>query len=163
SDVFACLVELDRDDGDWTIGERIAAEPLRDLGDPARTHDPAHMSQYWYLPIIPETDMGGVHKNSVIASHAAYLVVAGGAGPLGDVIVTGVGDAAVRDVWWRASTFYIGPSARFADFAEATVAAAEDLYGDLSDEARSVADAWRAVGVRSATASATRSASFTQS
>jgi Zn-dependent metalloprotease len=146
SDVFACLVELDRNDGNWTIGEDVAAMPLRDLEEPARTHNPAHMSQFVRLPLTPAGDMGGVHVNSTIPSHAAYLVAYGGAFPLGGGTVKGLGDAKMRDIWWRAVTTYLGPRARFADFAEATRAAAEDLYGDGA-EVRTVETAWRAVGV----------------
>jgi thermolysin len=152
SDVFGVLVERDRerDRANWTVGERVASRPLRDLSDPARTGQPAHMKDYVRLRPVPEEDMGGVHTNSTIPSHAAYLLAVGGEGPLHDVTVRGIGEAALRDIWWRAATVYLGPRARFADFAEATVVAAEDLHGAGSSEVEAVRAAWRAVGVRPA-------------
>jgi Zn-dependent metalloprotease len=146
SDVFACLVEMDRNDGNWTIGEDVAARPLRDLADPAKTGNPAHMSRYVHLPITPDNDMGGVHMNSTIPSHAAFLVSDGGPFPMGGGVVTAIGDAKMQAIWWRAASVYLGPRARFADFAAATRAAAEDLYGD-GPEVATVDTAWRAVGV----------------
>jgi Zn-dependent metalloprotease len=139
SDVFGCLVELERGDGNWTIGEAVARPALRDLEHPERMKDPAHMRDYVNLPNTPDYDMGGVHVNSTIPSHAAYLVAIGGAVP-------GIGVAKMRDIWWRAATMYLTPRSRFADLAEATRAAAQDLFGD-GLEVDTVEAAWRAVGV----------------
>ena len=52
---------------------------------------------YVHLPLTPDFDMGGVHVNSTIPSHAAYLVAIGG-------VVHGIGVAKMRDIWWRAAT-----------------------------------------------------------
>src|SRR5262249_5965503 len=146
SDVFGCLVEQDRRDGNWTVGEDVAAMPLRDLAYPTRTQNPAHMKDFVHLPLTPENDMGGVHLNSTIPSHAAYLVAVGGKFPVAVGTVKGIGKAKLREIWWRAATTYLGPRARFADFAEATRAAAEDLYGGGA-EVDAVEAAWHAVGV----------------
>lgn len=145
SDVFACWVELQHQTGNWTIGEQLGLDPMRSLTDPHRTGHPAHMSEYRYLPLTPEYDMGGVHVNSTIPSHAAYLVAVGGA-PLGRLFVPGIGIEKMRAIWWHAMRTYVGPRSDFADFAEATRAAAEDLFGD-GDEAIAVETAWHAVGV----------------
>jgi Zn-dependent metalloprotease len=50
-------------------------------------------------------------------------------------------------IWYRALTLYVGRRARFVDFAEATLAAAADLYGEAGAERETVARAWQAVGV----------------
>ncbi len=135
SDVFACFVERRAGDGDWTIGEDVVSPPLRDLARPWRTGLPAHMREYVYLPPTPEADMGGVHINSTIPSHAAYLVA------------DRIGLAKTRRIWYRAASVYLTPYAEFAEFAAATRAAAEDLYGGDSDAAGAVDATWRAVGV----------------
>jgi bacillolysin len=72
SDVFAAMT--DADGNEWQIGEEsftpsVAGDALRDMANPAAAGDPAHMNQYvntWY-------DNGGVHTNSGIPNHAAYL------------------------------------------------------------------------------------------
>jgi bacillolysin len=130
SDVFGTFVELRAGHGNWTIGEAVAPEPLRDLARPA------HMSEYVHLPLDPEHDMGGVHTNSVIPSHAAYLVA------------QRLGVTKTRAIWYRAATVYLSPRAGFADFARATHAAAEDLYGASSAAVAGVDAAWQAVGVQ---------------
>lgn len=149
SDVFAVFVELYAGGGDWTIGEAIADPPLRDLEDPSRVGLPSHMDEYVDWPLDPEHDMGGVHVNSSIPSHAAWLLAKGGTHRLSRVKVTGIGVAKTRRIWYRAASLYLGPWAGFEDFAAATITAAEDLYGADSAAARSVASAWRAVGVES--------------
>jgi bacillolysin/neutral peptidase B len=57
----------------WEIGSgfRAGGLPLRDMRDPTRTGDPAHMDQYVNTP----QDNGGVHTNSNIHNKAAYNVL----------------------------------------------------------------------------------------
>lgn len=147
SDVFATFVEMRADGGDWTIGEDAMDPPLRDLADPWASGLPSHMSEYVHLPLRPETDMGGVHVNSTIPSHAAYLVAVGGRHRRSGVRVNGIGVARTRRIWYRAATVYLGPAAGFSEFAVATLAAAEDLHGPGSQPVAAVEAAWRAVGV----------------
>jgi bacillolysin len=128
SDVFAVFVERHGGSRDWTIGEALG-DPFRDLSRPA------HMRDFVDLPYTPEEDMGGVHANSVIPSHAAYLVA------------KAIGPRPTALIWSRAVRLYTGPAARFADFAEATRAAAVDLHGARSSQVDAVDQAWDAVGV----------------
>jgi Zn-dependent metalloprotease len=130
----------------WLLGEDIG-EPMRDLEAPWTLDQPAHMSEYVRLPATPAGDMGGVHVNSTIPSHAAFLVAEGGTHPRSHIVVSGLGIDAMRTIWWRAITMYLAPRARFRDFAAATRTAAEDLFGEKSREVTSVTAAWRAVGV----------------
>jgi Zn-dependent metalloprotease len=148
SDVFATFVELDVAAGNWTVGEGVTTPAIRDLARPERTGSPEHMSQYVQLPNDARHDMGGVHVNSTIPSHAAYLLAMGGVSAVSGLRVPAIGVVATRRIWWRAATRYLGARARFADFAEATRAAAEDLFGKRAAEVKAVEAAWTAVGVR---------------
>jgi bacillolysin/neutral peptidase B len=82
SDIFGILVknwEANDPDGgdvtnwDWEFGAGLGANglPLRDMSDPTRTGDPAHMNDYH----VTAQDEGGVHTNSNIHNKAAYNVL----------------------------------------------------------------------------------------
>jgi Zn-dependent metalloprotease len=131
SDVFACFI-----DGDWQIAEAVyhpsgRPQPLRDLADPHATNNPASLSEW----VATADDNGGIHVNSTIASHAAYLMTQGAHALPAKVVET---------IWYRALTRYLHARADFADAADATLAAARDLGGDAESAVR---DAWSAVGV----------------
>jgi Zn-dependent metalloprotease len=104
------------------------ARALRDVADPHASENPASMSEY----VQTTADNGGVHANSTIVSHAAYLMAQ--KLPL----------ATVEKIWYRALSRYLHASANFADAADATVSAAHDLGGGAD---KVVAEAWVAVGV----------------
>lgn len=57
----------------WEIGSNLGHgnRPLRDMRDPGRTGEPAHMDQYSTHP----ADNGGVHTNSNIHNKAAYVLL----------------------------------------------------------------------------------------
>jgi bacillolysin len=57
----------------WEIGSGLgkAGLPLRDMSDPKRTEDPAHMDNY----LNTMDDNGGVHTNSNIHNKAAFNVL----------------------------------------------------------------------------------------
>lgn len=80
SDIFGIIIKNwygpSRDNvtlWNWEMGEGLGKGglPLRDLRDPSRTKDPAHMKDYKKGP----ADHGGVHTNSNIHNHAAYNVL----------------------------------------------------------------------------------------
>lgn len=141
SDIFGCLVEQRaRDRSDWQLGETVyhpggRAQPLRDLAMPHRTMNPATMQEY----VDTVDDNGGIHLNSTIVSHAAYLMSEGAVRG-----VRGLGADKVERIWYRALTRYLTSQATFADAADATVAAASDLGGGQETAVRA---AWSAVGV----------------
>ena len=151
SDVFACFVEHQARDGsgNWRIGEDVLLSDgarrhgMRDLADPHSTHDPAHVSE----ARLVIDDRGGVHVNSTIAAHAAFLMTEGGSDVVSSVRVDGIGREEAERIWYRGLTRYLGPWSAFREAAEATVAAARDLHGAGSAEVRSVTAAWQAVGV----------------
>jgi len=104
------------------------ATAMRDVADPHASNNPASMSEY----VQTTADNGGVHVNSTIVSHAAYLMAR--KLPL----------ATVQKIWYRALTRYLHASADFADAADATLLAARDLGSGVETAVRA---AWVAVGV----------------
>jgi len=78
SDIFGIIIRNwdqgeNRDTWDWEIGAGIGPGglPLRDMSDPTRTNDPAHMRDY----VSTTRDSGGVHTNSNIHNKAAFNVL----------------------------------------------------------------------------------------
>jgi bacillolysin len=131
SDIFGCFVE-----GNWQIGEAVyhpggRARPMRDVAHPHETDNPQTMEEY----VVGPDDHGGVHVNSTIASHAAYLMTQG---------PNRLPVATVEKIWYRALVRYLHARAKFRDAADATLAAARDLGSNAEETVR---DAWRAVGV----------------
>jgi Zn-dependent metalloprotease len=131
SDIFGCFVE-----GNWQMGEAIYhpsghAAAMRDIAHPHLSNNPERMSEYVDSP----ADNGGVHVNSTIVSHAAYLMTEG---------AHHLPAQLVQKIWYRALTRYLHSSANFADAADATLAAARDFGGDTE---LIVHDAWSLVGV----------------
>ncbi len=68
ADIFGCLV-----DGDWQIFEDWSVQ--RDASDPTKYSAPDKMSSPFYVDYTTDTsDNGGVHTNSSLVYHAAYLM-----------------------------------------------------------------------------------------
>jgi thermolysin len=132
---------------DYLIGEDVI-EPggIRSLADPQRFGDPDHYS----LRFQGEADNGGVHTNSLIATHAYYLAIEGGTNRVSGLSVAGVG-AENRDqmeqVFYRAFTVLMTRDADFRAARAATIQSARDLYGVGSAAELAVIQAWTAVGV----------------
>ncbi|MGZ3442155.1 MAG: M4 family metallopeptidase, partial [Polyangia bacterium] len=128
SDIFGCLVE-----GNWEMGEAVyhpsgRRRALRDIADPHASSNPAKMSEF----VDTTADNGGVHVNSTIVSHAAFLMT------------KKLPPEVVAKIWYRALARYLHAKANFADAADATLSAARDLGGGVE---RAVNEAWVAVGV----------------
>ena len=113
--------------------------------------DPDHFSVRCVPPICVETfDNGGVHINSSIANHAFYLMVEGGTNRTSGITVNGIGRAQmdrIESIFYRAFFFFLVPSSDFSAARQATIRAAQELYGAGSPEEQVVRDGWRAVGV----------------
>lgn len=77
SDIFGILIanahEDDIDNWNWEMGEDVSNTgiPLRDISDPPRCGQPAHMDDY----LVTQDDFGGVHTNSGIHNKAAYNII----------------------------------------------------------------------------------------
>jgi Zn-dependent metalloprotease len=143
ADVVGALVDAE----DWLIAEDIV-EPayfptgaMRDLSDPhngAQEGDPnwqpAHMDEYVDLTL--SQDNGGVHINSGIPNHAAYLI--------GEEL----GRAKLGEIYYRVlDARYLSKYSQFIDMRLAAIQAAEDLYGEESAEVEAVESAFTAVGI----------------
>jgi Zn-dependent metalloprotease len=155
SDVFGSLVKQHAlgqtaDQADWLIGAGLLAEgvqgkALRSMAEPGTAFDdpvlgkdsqPAHMRDY----VRTVDDNGGVHTNSGIPNRAFYLVA------------TKLGGSA----WDRAGRIWyeslrdptLSRTSGFRRFGHLTERVAKRLYGEGSDEATAVADAWEQVGVK---------------
>ncbi|MBE0643628.1 MAG: M4 family metallopeptidase [Bacteroidetes bacterium] len=141
SDIFAVMVDRD----DWLIGEDItnvsANFPdgaMRSMEDPhngasqgAWGWQPKHMNEYQTLS---ETeDNGGVHINSGIINHSAYL------------LAQQIGREKAEKILYNALTTKLTRQARFIDYRLAIIRAAEDLY--TSTEALACAAACDQVGI----------------
>lgn len=147
SDVFAAcfkqhLAGEAAADADWLIGEGIFvadinARALRDMAAPGTAYDDptlgtdpqvGHMDDF----IRTDEDNGGVHLNSGIPNRAFQLA----ATAIGGTSLEGAGQ-----VWYAALTSgNVRPTADFAAFAAATIAAA-------GEQAAAVTSAWQQVGV----------------
>ncbi|REJ10257.1 M4 family metallopeptidase [Halobacillus trueperi] len=151
SDIFGALV----DEEDWEIGEDIMAEDaiasgrtsLRSLSNPSKYpvgEDyvpygdgngmyPSHMDEYYDLPL--DLDNGGVHINSSIINHAAYIT--------GEQI----GKEKLGQIYYRALTVYLQPESDFSHARESLIQSAVDLYGENSEEAQATEDGFNQVGI----------------
>lgn len=147
ADVFGALI----DRGNWTIGEQVVKSPpfpvktLRSLEDPglggqydprnplAGVGQPRTMREYANLPISRRADNGGVHINSGIPNHAAYL------------LAMAIGPDKMEQIYYRTLTQYLTPRSNFLQAANATARAAADLYGQAEVDA--VRNAFAQVGI----------------
>jgi Zn-dependent metalloprotease len=154
SDVFGALAEqhhLDQnaDEATWLVGEGIFTDEvqgsaLRSMKNPGSAYDddilgkdpqPGHMRDY----VETTEDNGGVHINSGIPNRAFFLAA------------TALGGRAWERaglIWYRTLTGgTLTPTADFAQFAAATLAAATAEYGEESEEVAAVRAGWIGVGV----------------
>ncbi len=79
---FSDIMGVAIDGKNFEIGEEcytpnIPGDTMRDMKDPSRGDQPAHMKDFKYLPNDEDNDWGGVHTNSGIINHAAYLIADG--------------------------------------------------------------------------------------
>ncbi|WP_066307511.1 M4 family metallopeptidase [Bacillus sp. FJAT-29814] len=152
ADIFGALV----DDDDWEMGEDIMAPAakaagngvLRSLRDPhsvivqneqRRAYStnggvyPKHMNEFYHMPT--SVDGGGVHVNSSITNHAAYL------------IAQDIGRQKLGKIFYRALSVYLTPNSNFSDARKAAVQSAIDLYGEGSAEVAATNSGFDAVGI----------------
>jgi Zn-dependent metalloprotease len=153
SDVFGSLAKQhalgqSAAEADWLIGAGlfrpgVQGVALRSMKAPGTAYDdprlgkdpqPDHMSGY----VETEDDNGGVHLNSGIPNRAFYLA----ATAIGGHAYDGAGK-----IWYTTLTSGLSESTDFKTFAEATQAAARELFGDASDQLAAVTTAWQTVGV----------------
>ncbi|MBL0175974.1 MAG: M4 family metallopeptidase [Ignavibacteria bacterium] len=143
SDIFGAMVDRD----DWKLGEDIvigtATFPtgaMRDLSDPhngtsagSPAWQPNHMREFQALP--ESQDNGGVHINSGIPNHAAYL------------LSTAITREKAERILYRALTTKLTTQSQFIDFRLALVRSAEELYGAGGAEVAACKSACDQVGI----------------
>lgn len=74
ADIMGTLIEGKTGTNKWLLGED-SDETLRSLKNPENYSQPSHYSNYDNAPHDEENDYGGVHTNSGIFNHAAYLMM----------------------------------------------------------------------------------------
>ncbi len=121
---------------------------IRDKSNPNAYQQPdTYKGTYW---ANGGSDNGGVHTNSGVGNFMYYLLVTGGSGTNdnGDAYnVQGIGIEKAEQIIYRTETAYLTSTSVYADWREASVNAAIDLYGASSSEVAQVKNAWNAVGV----------------
>ncbi|GEM_PF-2328451 len=141
ADIMAVVFDTD----DWTIGEDAAAAPLRDFANPHNGGQPMHMDEYVNLPNTENGDYGGVHVNSGIPNHAAYLM----ATRMDNASYNG--RSLLGQLTYHALTHYLHPASDFMDARLAYLEAVDSLSvsaASKSEIKQIVKSAWEDVGVR---------------
>jgi Zn-dependent metalloprotease len=154
SDIFGTIVaNLGNEDTatwDWLVGERLLPgdRPFRDLSDPTRFNQPAHMRDFKALPNTRRGDWGGVHVNSGIHNKAAFNLLTARE-PDGAVVLT---PAEVAAVFYLALTQRLSRTSQFTDSRRAAVASGRTLFRSLPAQQRdrkvvAIAQAFSDVGI----------------
>ncbi|KAK3317677.1 metalloprotease [Cercophora scortea] len=161
SDAFGIMVKQSVEnetaaDADWLIGEGVLLPgvkgvALRNMKEPGTAYNdprfgadiqpqnvsdiPAVMAKYGSF--IRDRDYGGVHIFSGIPNRAFALAA---------IAFGGYTWEKAGQIWWKVATGgVIASNCTFVQFADATVDAAQELFGD--EAATTVRDAWNQVGV----------------
>jgi Zn-dependent metalloprotease len=119
---------------------------LNPYQDPCHYPDVYH-GQYWYTG---SGDNHGVHYNSTVFSHWFYLLSQGGSGTNSEqvcynVIPIGMTDAA--KIVYYMETVYLTTNSTFPNARTFSIASANILFGQNSNQVAQVTNAWHAVGV----------------
>ncbi len=156
SDIFGKLVQFwsKPDDINWLMSNDMDWI-IRDMSNPNAQGQPdTYKGTYWYGGIF---DNGGVHTNSGVGNFMFYLLVNGGVGTNdnGDSYnVNAIGFKKAASIIYRTNTVKLTPSSNYANWRDACISAASDLYGASSPVVTQVMNAWHAVGVGNAGVSA---------
>ena len=130
SDIFGVLIGnagvAERSQWQWQVGIGFSAdgEPLRDMHNPARCEQPAHMKDYLHSGRPTEkNDWGGVHTNSGIHNHAAYRIMAASSG--GQPVFS---HRELSALFYLALTQHLTRTSEFADSRRAVLLVAGTLF-----------------------------------
>ncbi len=149
--------------GVWSIGEDLAATPLRSMSFPRSKGNPDTYKGTSYTTTADDgtctptggptgNDYCGVHNNSGVLNHWFFIVTQGKSGtnnaaPSFAYNVTGIGMAKSSQIAYYAERDYLTPNATFLDMRNASIAVASNLYCASSPEVQAVTKAWKAVNV----------------
>jgi Zn-dependent metalloprotease len=135
----------------WEMGEELEGTglPLRDLSNPAKYRQPAHMRNYRNLPLTREGDLGGVHINSGIHNLAAYKIMTT-KDSQGEYLFDAHSLAAL---FYLALTQHLSRTSLFLDSRRAVQLVARTLFrndeSDIQDEKlQAISDAFDEVGIQ---------------
>ncbi len=145
----------------WLIGDEIMVyySNMRSMKNPNNGMDgneaqpDTYKGLFWVNTSDEENDHGGVHTNSGVQNFWYYLLCEGGSGSNDkgqNYNVTGIGISKAVQIAYRNLIYYLTPEATHIDARNGSIQAAIDLYGNGSQEVKSVTDAWYAVGVGNA-------------
>ena len=145
-------------DATWTIGEGVMRNfpNLRSMSFPKTSTDgempcpDTYQGEFWVDTEDEANDYGGVHTNSGVQNKWYYLLTDGDSGTNDndfDYDVKGIGIEKSQQIAYRTLTEYTTQESQYADIRLASLQAAKDLYGENSDEVKTVDEAWKAVGV----------------
>jgi Zn-dependent metalloprotease len=121
SDIFGTMVDRD----DWLMGEDTPIGAIRSLADPTLFGDPGKVSDSQYF--CGSSDNGGVHINSGVPNHTAYLMAVGGT--YNGFTITGIDRGPTEQIFYRALNQYLTSGSDFADAANSLNSACADLFG----------------------------------
>jgi Zn-dependent metalloprotease len=149
ADIFGeALENYATGDSDWKFGESASDNDPRILSDPESIvtgndfwPQPAKFSSENYY--CGNDDIGGVHHNNSVLSHAAYLMAMGG--NFNGYSITAIGKDAEEHIFQRAREYYLNISSGFNETYEALNTSCGDLYGSGSDTCLEAQKAMQAV------------------
>jgi Zn-dependent metalloprotease len=151
SDIFGIIIKNlpnpDPRTWDWQIGAGLQSngEPFRDMSDPPRFGQPAHMRDF---KVLPKTrDFGGVHTNSGIHNRAAFNILTA---VKGGALVFKPEEAAA--FFYLALTQRLSRTSQFTDSRTAVLDSARTLFrnlapGALAEKISAIEDGFTAVGI----------------
>ncbi|KEI91764.1 M4 family metallopeptidase [Clostridium botulinum] len=138
SDIMGVAVE----GKNFVLGEDcwVAGGVMRDMENPSRGGQPAHMKDYKYKPM--NDDNGGVHTNSGIINHAAYLVADG-------IEKTGAKNSKdiMGKIFYTANCYKWDETTNFAKCRNDVVQVTKELYGENSNYVKIIEKAFDQVGI----------------
>jgi Zn-dependent metalloprotease len=155
SDIFGVLIanrgkaDPRAPDWEWRLGNGFnrGGKPFRDMADPTRQRQPAHMRDFRYTANTAAGDYGGVHTNSGVHNKAAHLILT--AGDAGGLVFTPDEGAAI---FYLALTQYLSRTSQFSDSRRAVLTATRTLFraeppDRLARRAAAVEAGFTAVGI----------------
>lgn len=126
ADVFGEALENNiNGSSDWLLGEDIASGPFRSMSDPASLGYPDRFNSANFY--CGYGDNGGVHINSTVIGHAAYLMAVGGT--FNGCSINAMGRAKEEAIFYKAIQDYLTNNSGFNEAYTALNAACAILYG----------------------------------
>lgn len=165
SDIFGVSVDFytDSAQANWLIGEDIYVNGgfMRSMSEPSspqlsynERQPDTYKGSHWVNTSNTSkgNDYGGVHTNSGVQNLWYYLLCMGGSGVNDNGVaynVTAIGMRDAERIAYKNLMQYLPYDAKYVDAYTGSLNATRDLFGQNSQQYRSVIEAWRAVGIDS--------------